>query len=94
MVRRSEQTNRNDVLRKRHRIAIAKTRSACHICGEPIDYDLTYPDPRSFVVDHVVAIALGGADTLENKRAAHHACNSAKRARVYAPIVRRSHSLE
>lgn len=85
---------RSDALRKKHRAIIARTRPACHICGQAIDYTLSYPDPRCFVVDHIKAIANGGADTLDNKAAAHHECNSKKRAREYAPIVRRSGALE
>jgi len=63
---------RSDALRKKHRAIIAKAQPACHICGKPIDYTLSYPDPDCFVVDHVVAIANGGSDALSNKKAAHH----------------------
>lgn len=48
----------------------------------------------SFEVDHLVPLSKGGADNLSNKKAAHRACNSKKRARDYAPIVRRSGTLE
>lgn len=85
---------RSDALRKRHRAQIAKSRPACHICGKAIDFTLKYPDPMCFVVDHLVPIAKGGADTIDNKKAAHHACNSKKRARDYAPIIRRSGVLD
>lgn len=84
---------RNDVVRKRARQALTKSRAACHICGEPIDYTLKTPHPRSFEADHVQALARGGADALPNFKAAHRECNSKKRAREYAPIVRRSGSL-
>jgi len=47
----------------------------------------------SFVVDHVIPLAKGGLDIMENKKAAHRACNSTKRARLVAPIVRRSGTL-
>lgn len=85
---------RSDALRKKHRAIIAKAKPACHICGRPIDYTLPYPDPGCFVVDHLVPIAKGGSDAIENKKAAHHACNSKKRARDYAPIIRRSGALQ
>lgn len=87
-------TPRNDANRKRMRARIAATRAACHICGEAIDYTLRYDDPRSFQLDHVVPLAKGGADAIDNAAAAHRACNSAKRARLVAPIIRRSRSLE
>lgn len=63
---------RSDALRKKHRAIIAKAKPACHICGQPIDYSLQYPDPMCFVVDHLVPIAKGGSDALANKKAAHH----------------------
>lgn len=84
---------RSTTQRDRDRDRIRRTRPACHICGEPIDYTLPYLDPREFTVDHVIPLAAGGRDTLDNKRAAHRACNRAKGVRDYAPIVRRSGSL-
>lgn len=94
MVRRSQQRGRSDAARKQHRAIIARSKPACHICGRAIDYTLRYPDPMCFVVDHVIPVAKGGPDTLDNKRAAHHSCNSKKRARHHAPIVRRSGALD
>lgn len=44
----------------------------------PIDYTLRFPEPMCFVVDHITALANGGADTLTNKQAAHRICNSKK----------------
>lgn len=85
---------RNTTVRDRDRAAIRRTRAGCHICGQPIDYTLKSPDPMSFEVDHLVPLSKGGPDTLANKKAAHRACNSKKRARAYAPIVRRSGVLD
>ena len=86
-------TPRNSSQRDRDRAAIKRTRAGCHICGEPIDYSLPYLHPRSFVVDHVIPLKKDGPDNLSNKAAAHRECNSKKRARDHAPIVRRSGSL-
>lgn len=83
-------TTRQDRFRSRHRA----TGAACHICGEPIDYDLKWPHARSFVVDHITPVAKGGAHTFENTAAAHADCNSKKRARTHAPIIRRSGALD
>lgn len=48
----------------------------CAICGEPIDPDLRAPHPRSFTVDHIVPLSLGGAVAdPANMRAAHRRCN-------------------
>lgn len=85
---------RDETQRKRDRARIAATKADCHICGKPIDYTLKWPDPMSFEADHVQAFSRGGADNLSNKRASHRTCNSTKRARDYAPIVRRSGSLD
>ena len=59
----------------------------CHLCLQEIDFSA----PRragfapgwelGFQVDHYVAIANGGADTLENVRPAHAVCNIRKGAR-------------
>jgi 5-methylcytosine-specific restriction endonuclease McrA len=85
---------RNSTRRDRHRKQIARGKPACHICGQPIDYTLPHLDPKSFVIDHVVPLTKGGADTIDNIKAAHRDCNSTKRARLIAPIVRRSGTLD
>ena len=87
-------TPRNSAQRDRDRATIRRTRAGCHICGKPIDYTLPYLHPQSFVVDHVIPLARDGADTLANKAAAHRECNSKKRARDHAPIIRRSSTLD
>ena len=45
----------------------------CHICGEPIDLDTDRME-----VEHVVPLALGGADEWSNVRPAHASCHAAK----------------
>jgi 5-methylcytosine-specific restriction endonuclease McrA len=88
------QKGRSKALQNKHRAQIARAKPACHICGRPINYELKWPDPMCFVVDHLVAIANGGSDLLSNKAASHNTCNGKKRARAYAPTIRRSGSLE
>lgn len=85
--------HRNTAQRDRNRARIKATRANCHICGGAIDYTLPYLDPMSFVVDHVIPLAKGGTDHIDNLKAAHSLCNNKKRARLVAPIVRRSGSL-
>lgn len=85
---------RNSTQRDKDRATIKRGRPACHICGLPIDYTLPYLDPGEFVVDHLVPFKRGGPDTLANKRAAHRSCNRAKSDKVFAPILRRSGSLD
>lgn len=88
MVKRSTTT------RDRARDRARRRNEACHICGQPIDYNLPWDNPRALVIDHVTALALGGADELANMKAAHRDCNSTKRARAFAPIIRRSGALD
>jgi 5-methylcytosine-specific restriction endonuclease McrA len=85
---------RNSWHQHRLRARVAATRAACHICGNPIDYALPHTDPHSFVIDHVIPLAKGGHDSIENVRAAHRQCNRAKGARDTAPIIRRSGALD
>lgn len=73
---------RNTTIRDRHRSAIRREKPPCGICGEDIDYSLRSPDPMSFEVDHIIAIANGGTDTIENKQASHRKCNREKWHRV------------
>ena len=84
---------RNTTIRDNHRRTIARTQPPCWICGEQIDYTLKYPHKRSFVVDHIVALHRGGADTLENKAAAHAECNREKSNKPHATTLKRSGSL-
>jgi 5-methylcytosine-specific restriction endonuclease McrA len=50
----------------------------CHLCGSAVDSDLSWPDPMSPSLDHVVPLSLGGPHTPENVRLAHVRCNTAK----------------
>lgn len=88
MVRRN--TQQQERMRARHR----KIGASCYLCGSSIDYSLKWPDPKSFVVDHIVPIAKGGAHAFENTAACHADCNSKKRARLISPIIRRSGSFQ
>lgn len=49
----------------------------CCICGEPIDYRLEYPDPRSFSVQHLKSFSLFPhlREDPANLDAAHLDCN-------------------
>lgn len=71
-------TGRNTATRDRDRNAIRRTKPPCGICEQDINYDLASPDPMSFEVDHILALANGGADTLDNKQASHRKCNRDK----------------
>lgn len=65
--------------RARRRIAaIVRAGAPCHLCGEPIDLSLTYPDPQAFTVDHVVPTSRGGTDDYDQLMPAHNRCNRAR----------------
>lgn len=85
--------SRSTANRDRHRATIARRQPPCALCGQPIDYSLPWPDPKCFVVDHIVPIARGGTDTLDNKQPAHHDCNRSKSDLDESPVLRRSRSL-
>ena len=56
----------------------------CHLCGQPIDPNLKYPDPMSFEVDHVVPLSLGGDPwDIDGLRPSHRLCNAQRGNRKY-----------
>lgn len=68
---------RNTTLRNRYRSTIARDKPPC-FCGGEINYEAHHLDPLSFTIDHIVPLAKGGEDVLENLRAAHRQCNRDK----------------
>ena len=54
----------------------------CYLCGEPIDFDLRYPDPMSPSLDHITPISRGGGHILANAAMTHLVCNIRKGARA------------
>ena len=54
----------------------------CGICDEPVDPDITWPHRQSVTVDHIIPVAHGGSDDIENLQLAHLACNATKQDRV------------
>lgn len=54
----------------------------CHICTDPIDRGLKYPDPMSVSLDHVIPLSRGGIHTRGNCAASHLLCNMRKKDRM------------
>ena len=54
----------------------------CGICFEAVDRELSWPDPLSASLDHVVPLSRGGSHQLTNVQCAHLVCNVRKGARV------------
>lgn len=51
----------------------------CHLCGRPIDLTISnYRLPEAWSLDHIVPVAMGGSNQVENLAPAHRGCNSAK----------------
>lgn len=71
-------TTRNTTQRDQDRARLRRGNPPCGICGLDIDYSLPWLDPMSYVVDHIIPLNRGGPDVIENKTAAHRACNRAK----------------
>ena len=61
---------------------IARDNSTCHICRQPVDMALKYPDPMSRSIDHIIPISRGGLHEESNCGLAHLRCNVSKSARL------------
>lgn len=57
---------------------IVRSCGICGLCGRPVDLSLSWPDPLSRSIDHILPISAGGPDHLGNVQLAHLACNIAK----------------
>lgn len=68
----------NKTRRNRHRKLVARGHPPCHLCGLPIDYAASHLEPLSFQIDHVIPLAKGGLDELDNLAPSHRSCNRAK----------------
>lgn len=67
----------------------------CHICNKPIDFDASRRVgfdnwENGLHIDHLVPIALGGRDTLDNVRPSHAKCNIIKGAKDFKSSVEKS----
>ena len=87
---------RDPTVRTRARSRFKREQLPCYLCGQAIDYSRPWSaqDPECMEADHVIPLELGGADTVENQRPAHRGCNSKKRAKLHAPIIKRSGALK
>lgn len=54
----------------------------CGLCSLPVDRAVSYPDPLSPSLDHVIPLSLGGHHVMENVQLAHLSCNVRKGNRV------------
>ena len=61
-----------------HRNPDGTTGECCWLCGQPIDYRLKFPHPRSWSLDHIIPVKENPALMLNssNFRSAHLDCNN------------------
>lgn len=50
----------------------------CGLCGKRVDRRLTWPNPRSASLDHIVPLSRGGKHDRQNVQISHLSCNVAK----------------
>jgi 5-methylcytosine-specific restriction endonuclease McrA len=78
--------------RRLHAWCKANMGDVCSLCGEWIDKALPAPHRRSFTVDHITPLSMGGHPTdLSNLAPAHYGCNAAKGAGINATGERADH---
>ena len=54
----------------------------CQLCDAPVDRLLSYPDPGSASLDHIMPLSRGGHHVRSNVQLAHLFCNLSKGARA------------
>ena len=58
---------------------IFASQNVCALCGKPVDFSLSWPDPMSATIDHIIPVSKGGSpDAIENMQLAHLCCNRSK----------------
>lgn len=65
----------NDSRYQRNRARVLRGSPICHLCGEPIDRTLKWPDPLSGSADHLEPVSRGGHNH-GPLQPAHLGCNS------------------
>ena len=63
---------------------VARDGWVCWLCNMPVDESLPRTSRMGATVDHVVPLAKGGSDELDNLRLAHWICNNKKSDRLVA----------
>jgi HNH endonuclease len=63
-------------------VLIRRDRSRCGLCRSLVDAALSWPNPGSASMDHVIPIGLGGEHSYANTQLAHLFCNLSKGCRV------------
>lgn len=67
-----------------NRRRVLAAQNVCSICGMPVDKTLSFPDPMSASVDHIVPASRGGTNSIDNLAIAHLICNRVKSNKMMA----------
>lgn len=71
---------------ERNKKRILMTQDCCGICGKPVDKSISYPNPLSACIDHIVPIDRGGHPSdIDNLQLAHWICNRQKSNKLLEP---------
>ena len=74
--RNAQNRQRRVSLAERHMLVV-RQRSICALCNNPLP-----EDPHEVHVDHIIPLALGGSDEIDNKQATCATCNLSKGAKT------------
>ncbi|MFT9536217.1 HNH endonuclease [Mycobacteroides abscessus subsp. abscessus] len=78
----------NDTRSKRLRARLRGEQRPCHICNGEIDYGAHHHHPKSFQLDHLWQVALGGPEyDYANVGASHRFCNRQRSDKVDAVTI-------
>lgn len=59
-----------------------KNKGVCALCGGEINFELKFPHPDSFTIDHTIPLSKGGSNNFNNIMPAHYSCNRKKGNRI------------
>ena len=69
----------NSSRRNKLRARVRARYEPCHICGQPIDYELPAGHPMSYELDEIIPVSRGGDPyDIDNVAPAHRICNQRK----------------
>jgi 5-methylcytosine-specific restriction endonuclease McrA len=76
-IRKARSSSEYQTARDHYRNHAQSQHEQCWLCGEPINYQLKFPHPRSWSLDHLIPITDNPRLILEpnNFRSAHLDCN-------------------
>lgn len=79
----AEVMKRRHISKKQRHAIFEAHQGVCHICQQVIDLDVDGMD-----IEHVIPLALGGADEPRNMRPAHRTCHSEKTKADFTQIAK------